>query len=264
MKMMSEKDYYENREIWQKELYLEDDAESLRFEIVLQNLPENVSSLLDVGCGNGAFLFLLEKKMNLEILGLERSKIAIKDRLCNTNIIESSIENIPFEDKSFDLITALEVLEHLPYDIYEKSLRELERVANKYIMITVPYKDNRFKIECPYCGCFFEPSYHLRSFNEINLSELFVEFELKQSVKIYRRKEFLFSGLLLSLYYKTLRRGLPATALCPQCGYSEKSEKNGGKEKSKAEQFLRFILPKKTKYRWILAIYERIDGKYND
>ena len=43
------------------------------------------------------------------------------------------IENLPFEDNSFDLVLCCEVLEHLPDDIYQDALKEIQRVSNEYI-----------------------------------------------------------------------------------------------------------------------------------
>jgi len=53
---MDEKDYYENESFWTKERYLNNDQELIRFKDVYSLIPTSASTVLDVGCGNGAFL----------------------------------------------------------------------------------------------------------------------------------------------------------------------------------------------------------------
>jgi len=50
-----------------------------------------------------------------------------------TEKVQGIIENLPFEDNSFDLVLCCEVLEHLPDDIYQYALKEIQRVSNEYI-----------------------------------------------------------------------------------------------------------------------------------
>jgi len=49
-------------------------------------------------------------------------------------------ENMGFKDRSFDVITALEVIEHIPDT--EKVISELFRVARKYVILSVPSKED--------------------------------------------------------------------------------------------------------------------------
>jgi ubiquinone/menaquinone biosynthesis C-methylase UbiE len=49
-----------------------------------------------------------------------------------------SIYDIPFKDRSFDLVICNEVLEHV--DDPGKALSELERVTKKYCLISVPHE----------------------------------------------------------------------------------------------------------------------------
>lgn len=104
--------------------------------------------LLDVGSGRGVFLFpfmeefpyipvtsidILDKRVDLlnDIShgGIERLTVC-KASLCDQ----------PFEDNSFDVITLLEVLEHIP-DV-EAAVRSAINMARKYIVVTVPSKED--------------------------------------------------------------------------------------------------------------------------
>jgi SAM-dependent methyltransferase len=81
--------------------------------------------LLDVGCGTGAMLRDLER-YGLAT-GIEAEDAAV--RLCRerglTAVLRAEAPPLPFEDESFDLVTALDVLEHVDDDV--EVMREIER-----------------------------------------------------------------------------------------------------------------------------------------
>lgn len=81
---------------------------------------------LDIGCGNGAWLDLL-----LPCIGL--------DMVNHPRIIWGRAECIPFKDKSFTNVIALDSLEHTQ-DIF-KSLSEIYRVARSRIILKIPKRD---------------------------------------------------------------------------------------------------------------------------
>lgn len=84
----------------------------------------------------------------------------------------------PFKNESFDLVTSLEVLEHLPQEDFKRGISELQRVSKKYILITVPNEGDleRSLVMCPKCYCWFNPYFHMRSFNKKSLQNLFEKF----------------------------------------------------------------------------------------
>jgi 2-polyprenyl-3-methyl-5-hydroxy-6-metoxy-1,4-benzoquinol methylase len=109
------------------------------------------TSLLDVGSGRGVFLlpfleaFPYVKVTSLEILpkriellsdisrgGIDRLTVIPED------ICRVSSDLIP--DKSYDVVTMLEVLEHIP-DV-RAALKNAVRIAKKFIVITVPSKED--------------------------------------------------------------------------------------------------------------------------
>ena len=53
--------------------------------------------------------------------------------------VTGSITALPFQNKSFDVVCAFEVLEHLPFNTLDTSLSELSRVASKKVIISVPH-----------------------------------------------------------------------------------------------------------------------------
>jgi ubiquinone/menaquinone biosynthesis C-methylase UbiE len=141
MEQITNSSQFEQESIWRASTYLDNVNELNRLETSLKLLPTDIETLLDVGCGNGAFLYLIEKQKRLHSVGLEKSETAIKMALTKSNIIKGSIKNIPYEENSFDIVSSLEVLEHLPIKSFETAISELQRVAKNYLLISVPYKE---------------------------------------------------------------------------------------------------------------------------
>ncbi len=56
----------------------------------------------------------------------------------------ADIRNLPFKNRSYDLVLAFEVLEHLPWKDFEASLNELYRVSKKDVLISLPYSSIQF------------------------------------------------------------------------------------------------------------------------
>jgi SAM-dependent methyltransferase len=94
--------------------------------------------ILDVGCGTGANLEMLDQFGEAE--GVDVSTDALE--FCRARGLEKvhlgEAEKLPFEDCSFDLVTGLDVVEHLDDDI--AGLREMHRVLKPggRIMVFVP------------------------------------------------------------------------------------------------------------------------------
>jgi SAM-dependent methyltransferase len=136
-----------------------------RFEYVSSLLPE-AKSILDVGLNNGVFLNLLIESGRFErIMGIDIMQHPHFTMLFNRQLYEimyASVAYLPFADKSIDLVTCMEVLEHLDQKPFLAALPELRRVANQLLIITVPYNEP-------------EPLYrgHKRRFNDSDLLTYF-------------------------------------------------------------------------------------------
>lgn len=103
-------------------------GEDGKFQAVVKAFPSIwTGSILDVGCRSGKLKDALPKK-NARYCGLDLSPPA--------NIIGNLEEGLAFKDKSFDVVVALDVLEHT--DNIWAAFRELCRVAKQYCVITLP------------------------------------------------------------------------------------------------------------------------------
>lgn len=49
------------------------------------------------------------------------------------------VTKIPLKDNAVDIILCCEVLEHLPFEEFEIALKEMKRVSEEYIILSLPY-----------------------------------------------------------------------------------------------------------------------------
>ncbi len=102
--------------------------------------PLQITTVLDVGCGEGFTLARLKKVHIGKVYeGIEKDLVAIelgKKLYPKVTIKEGDIYKLPYKSNSFDLVMATEVLEHL--DNPKKAYRELLRVSKKYVLLSVP------------------------------------------------------------------------------------------------------------------------------
>jgi ubiquinone/menaquinone biosynthesis C-methylase UbiE len=244
--------------------------EMLRFDPLLGAIPPEIGSLLDVGCGPGVLLATLRRERpELRAVGLERSRGLAEAgrRLFGVEIVPGSIDRLPFEDRAFDALVACELLEHLPYGVYEPALAEMQRVARRMVFVSVPYRERRDGVVCPYCNCRFDVNFHMRHFDKPTLRGLLTDFELVRMMPICVSRTVL-SGLAHSLqracYTWGRQAAFPRHALCPQCGYhlaeggaAPAAGVQAGKHRSSWRQAIRARLPKTLQIRWMIAIYRR-------
>ena len=93
-------------------------------------VPPNAGVLLDVGCGTGANLEALAWRFpELTAIGLDADpfcRAACEAR--GLRVCDASAEALPVDDNSQDVITALDVLEHLDDDV--SALQEMARTLS--------------------------------------------------------------------------------------------------------------------------------------
>mgnify|MGYP005827955893 CR=1 FL=1 len=217
--LSSEQDYYERVEFWEADKY-QRDFEQDRLLACLELIPSSVSKLLDVGAGNGVFLSMVEaERPEVVCYGVDRSGAAINCAVCRSAISLGEITSLPYSDKEFDVVSALDVIEHISFESYETALLELGRVSSKYILLNVPYRENRLLATCSYCGCRFNPHFHMRSFSENVLFNLFPGFTVVSSKRVMRSVSI--AEAILNPFRKSVFGGFPSYCVCPQCGFSE-------------------------------------------
>ncbi|MCA0179898.1 MAG: class I SAM-dependent methyltransferase [Actinobacteria bacterium] len=119
---------------------------------------------LDVGVGAGQFLNMVALSGRYaEVAGLDRARFSkyqeFSEIITRTN---GSIDELPYPDNHFDVVTCMEVLEHLPPEVFVAGLAELRRVCRGQLLMTVPFEEP-------------EPlsKTHLRRFERTDIVEIF-------------------------------------------------------------------------------------------
>ncbi|HEY0757266.1 MAG TPA: class I SAM-dependent methyltransferase [Ktedonobacteraceae bacterium] len=106
------------------------------------------TTLLDIGTGRGAFLWpLLDAWPHLPVTCIDRLAYRVNDLqalhaggVAQLQAIYGNVTQLPFKDRSFDVVTMLEVLEHIPET--RQALAEVCRVAQRFVIFSVPSKED--------------------------------------------------------------------------------------------------------------------------
>ena len=103
-------------------------------------------TMLDVGSGRGVFLIPFMKEfpwVQVTSLDLLEKRVTFLNELADGGFRQlhaerSDICTQPFPDSSVDVVTLLEVLEHIPE--VDKAVAAAVKMARKYVVVTVPSK----------------------------------------------------------------------------------------------------------------------------
>lgn len=217
--MAEGKEYYNQDTLWGSH------PEPYQIQVladILDLLPHDIARVLDVGCGDGYITNALPT--HLHVVGLETSNVAL--RHLKRDALRGSVTALPFPDNAFDLVMANDVLEHIAPQEYPQVLKELARVASRYLLITVPYNEQlaAHQAKCAACGARYHINWHQRSYDVATLPHLFAP--------RFRAVEIRFSGDVTRPPFDPLiafrqRLGFYATwkgAMCPRCGSKEQKE----------------------------------------
>ena len=110
---------------------------------IVSRLIEENSRVLDLGCGDGAFLAHLKKTKNASVLGLELEQEKILQCIANgVPVIQRNLNrNLDFAgDKSFDYVVLSHTLQEL--DNPDRLLSEIVRVGKKadFVVLNKEYE----------------------------------------------------------------------------------------------------------------------------
>jgi SAM-dependent methyltransferase len=114
------------------------------FEGTLDRLFDHAApeSVLDVGCGEGVLTYRWAQRLgDAPVVGLDlddpklRREWEARQR-DNLRFGTMPPDRLPCSDDEFDLVTAIEVLEHVPDP--EQTVSEMARVARRHLLVSVP------------------------------------------------------------------------------------------------------------------------------
>lgn len=114
-------------------------------------IPEKTKRILDVGCGTGALAYVLNES-GYEVTATDASSVMLKFarfnlRKTSVRTVKSDLTKVlPFEDKSFDLITSAYVLHGFKKEIRYRFYKEIKRVAKKAVLFHEFFPNRSFLI----------------------------------------------------------------------------------------------------------------------
>ena len=161
---------------WFPETYLRRFERQVKHDIIMRFITENkrtaIRNYLDVGCGDGRWTtdihaMVSEKVEHQDVnaKGIDFSKRAIGFAKLISTHIDFSVhkgEALPFSDETFDLVTSIEVIEHVEDGQEEDFLSELHRVTRKDGLVILSTPSWNLKI----------PPHHFRHYTQARLEEL--------------------------------------------------------------------------------------------
>mgnify|MGYP001563776742 CR=1 FL=1 len=114
------------------------------FDMLLWENYFNPKNILLVGDGIGHRTYA-GTVIGMNVVGCDFPEVVkqVPYKEITDRYFEGDIRSIPCVGNSYDLVAAYDVLEHLEnIEDVEKALKELYRVTNKYVLISVPDIDN--------------------------------------------------------------------------------------------------------------------------
>ena len=114
------------------------------FERSLDELFDSAAprSLLDVGCGEGTLVQRWAQRIgDGRVVGIDLEEDSIQagwrqHQAANLEYRVVAAQELPFAAGEFDMVSAIEVLEHLPEP--ERALAEMARCAERHLLVSVP------------------------------------------------------------------------------------------------------------------------------
>jgi len=136
-------------------------------------------SILDVGCGPGAYLQAL-KTLDYQVAGVDSNRMFIYQASQFTDqifLLDLEVEALSmFDDESFDTVLILDVLEHIEND--EDVLRDAMRVCRQNVIISVPAPTPDSLNNSPFVFRSYVDPTHLRYYSQSDLANLFLKAEV--------------------------------------------------------------------------------------
>jgi SAM-dependent methyltransferase len=182
-------------------------------------IPSGCESILDVGGGTGWLTLGLRHRFHVVTLDMSMPSLLVG----SDERVVGDASRLPFGDAAFDIVLSSEMLEHLPPGVFDNARRELARVARRFLIVTVPYREDLAArlVWCRVCRHVFHADQHLQAFDERALARLFPGWTLAEWLVFGVLDEA--AGVSPGFMRARLRASPPRWpaqegSICPRCG----------------------------------------------
>ena len=160
--MSQDRQLYESAQVWNQRLQA---GQKNLMRAIRHFFPEGIRSALDVGCGDGKITHTLASGFGVPFVGLDSSVEALSR--CRFRTVVGDATCLPFEGGEFEFVMTNDMLEHLPEELEAQAWRELFRVAEKWVMVSVPFREELLDAtaQCHGCGAKYHVNWHKRSYD---------------------------------------------------------------------------------------------------
>jgi ubiquinone/menaquinone biosynthesis C-methylase UbiE len=193
---------YKTYNLKHSEIYNDYEQERLKKTIfkIIKKVKKKEIKVLDVGAGTGNLsLKFLEFECKVTASDVSKKSLELLKKLSNNNSNLSikliNDENLPFQDDSFDIVSAYSVLHHIPD--YLNTIKEMIRVTKKGGLIYIDHEANKNR---------YFPNKYLKDYYKITKQT-----RLEHLKKLIKTKElftydFFKSAFIISFINKKYRR----------------------------------------------------------
>ena len=100
------------------------------------------ANAIDCGCGYGwfSFAYILSGGKHITMVEPDENRLAIAKDIASILEINSSIENLNYNENTFDIFVSIETLEHIGKSSIKKSLEKIKFLTSNIILLTTPNK----------------------------------------------------------------------------------------------------------------------------
>lgn len=144
----------------------DDNPRNLFSKYLCDEYLDRMNLLVDIGCGNGSFLHLLNRPETIGV-ELDMNALRIAKRNCpRSEFVLASSLLLPFKNKSFDHVTLWEVIEHVPKGTESSLIAEVKGVLKTEGLLSLSTPSNHA------LSVLLDPAYFLKRHRHYNMKTL--------------------------------------------------------------------------------------------
>jgi len=108
---------------------------------IQRGLDKSNGSILDLGCNRGISMSIFNRANRLLAVGMDIHLPYLREckrQKVYDEVLQGDVRMLPFKPKSFDIVFCGQLIEHLEKQDGWELIREMERIARRWIIITTP------------------------------------------------------------------------------------------------------------------------------